>query len=211
MHQSMESKRRATASILQFLNCLLNHFRSAVFGRTVLEPVRSRDNVSGTKRWSSARLAAAPEKLKVFSRSHCIRRRQMNGCDSMLQVGREDLEEKVRGGVCMDGAYLAFADFSNAFLSNGRFRGSNLVGADLSRSIIIAGSFIDANLQNANLFSADLRHCNFRCADLSGANLRGANLASADLSGANLQGADLAGANLEGAVISGSIWNSPLQ
>lgn len=163
---------------------------------------------TGAKRWSSSTLTKAPNRLKPAS--HLKYAKQQKTCQPAEDsLDRQELEDMVREGVCLDGTYLAFADFSCAFLSYGRFRGSNLAGANLARSIVIGGNFMDANLRNACLVSADLRHCNFHCADLSGANLRGANLSGADLSGANLWGADLFGANLEGALLSGSIWNPP--
>ena len=165
---------------------------------------------AGKKRWSSTQLNKAPGRLKPMS--HLQFARQQKNCPGEtkgVEVKRNELENMVRAGICLDGTYLAFADLSYAFLSNGRFRGSNLAGANLARAIIIGGNFMDASLRNACLASSDLRHCNFHYADLSGANLRGANLSGADLSGANLWGADLYGANLEGALLAGSNWNPP--
>jgi len=54
----------------------------------------------------------------------------------------------------------------------------------------------DADLRGADLSDADLRGANLRGANLSGADLRGANLRGANLIDADLRGADLRGANL---------------
>jgi len=56
-----------------------------------------------------------------------------------------------------------------------------------------------ADLQGANLRSADLQGAYLQGADLQRANLQGANLRSADLQRANLQGANLRSADLQGA------------
>ena len=56
-----------------------------------------------------------------------------------------------------------------------------------------------ANLQNADLRSANLRSANLQNADLRSANLWNANLQNANLQGADLRSADLQNANLRNA------------
>ena len=97
---------------------------------------------------------------------------------------RRALEEAVKGGADLRGAYLSDANLRGAYLS-----GANLSGADLG----------DADLSGANLGDANLGGANLGDADLSGANLSGADLGDADLGDAYLGGAYLGGANLRGA------------
>lgn len=207
MHQSHKHIQRSSDSFLNAIGRFFQDLLAGFSGRHAIEPVSYESRPVSAKRWSSSTLAKAPGRLKPMS--HLQYAKKQKESDDELSLKRSELEDMVRDGVCLDGTYLAFADFSHAFLSNGKFRGSNLAGANLARAIVIGGNFMDANLRNACLVSADLRHCNFHYADLSGANLRGANLAGADLSGANLWGADLFGANLEGALLAGSTWNPP--
>lgn len=63
-------------------------------------------------------------------------------------------------------------------------------------------------LSKANLGGANLEGANLRSADLGGANLGGANLRSADIGGAYLGGANLYGANLYGANLRGAYLRS---
>ena len=63
-----------------------------------------------------------------------------------------------------------------------------------------------ANLRSADLAGADLRGANLASANLEGANLRGADLEGANLASANLEGANLASANLAGANLDYSCW-----
>ena len=58
------------------------------------------------------------------------------------------------------------------------YRGTDLIGANLS-----AADLRGANLRGAFLIGADLRGANLRLADLTGADLRDANLSGADLTG----------------------------
>ena len=61
-----------------------------------------------------------------------------------------------------------------------------------------------ANLQGADLRSADLQGANLRSANLRNANLQGTNLQSANLRRADLQGADLQSADLLSAYLQGA-------
>ena len=87
---------------------------------------------------------------------------------------KDTLEEAVKRGANLGGAYLRDAYLSGAYLRDAYLSGADLGGADLS------GAYL-------------------RDAYLSGANLGGANLGGANLGGADLRGAYLRGANLGGA------------
>lgn len=116
------------------------------------------------------------------------------------------------------------ASFRWSDLTNAKFLGSNLRGADLSHALLVDAYLVDVNLGSSesgstdligallvetDLTGADLRFAKLSRADLTGANLRfadarfvdfrGAILRNADLGCANLQGANFAGADLEGA------------
>ena len=71
---------------------------------------------------------------------------------------------------------------------------ANLEGADLN-----SANLGFANLRGANLRNADLNSVNLGFANLRGANLGFANLRDANLRGANLRDANLRGANLSSA------------
>ncbi|MFO0915316.1 MAG: pentapeptide repeat-containing protein [Pirellulales bacterium] len=73
----------------------------------------------------------------------------------------------------------------------GNFTG-DLTRANLSRSWIENGRFVDANLSNARLNDARLINANFNGATLSGANLSRAELANATFTGALLNDVNLA-------------------
>ncbi len=92
---------------------------------------------------------------------------------------KDTLEEAVRRGANLRGAYLDGANLDGANLRGAYLRGANLDGAYLR------GAYLDG----ANLRGAYLR----------GANLDGAYLGGAYLDGANLDGAYLGGAYLDGA------------
>ena len=99
---------------------------------------------------------------------------------------KDTLQEAVRSGADLGGAYLRGADLGGADL-----RGADLGGADL-RGAYLGG----ADLRGADLGGADLGGAYLRGAYLGGAYLRGAYLGGADLGGAYLRGAYLGGADL---------------
>ena len=86
---------------------------------------------------------------------------------------KDTLEEAVRSGANLRGAYLGGANLRGAYLGGANLRGAYLRGANLG----------GANLGGANLGGAYLGDAN-----LGGAYLRGANLGGAYLGGANLGG-----------------------
>jgi hypothetical protein len=102
----------------------------------------------------------------------------------------------------LEGATLGGAYFHAAY-----FRGSILINANLSGSILRLANFGNADLSGADIRGADLSGADLsgailRGAILTGAILRGANLRAADIHAANLSDADIRAANLSGANLS---------
>ena len=83
-------------------------------------------------------------------------------------------------------ADLIGADLTYSILSGANLSGANLTGADLTRAHLTFADLTRANLTHANLSGVDLTWADLSYAILSGANLSGANLYRADLSGADL-------------------------
>ena len=111
--------------------------------------------------------------------------------------------------LCLNHAYLSYANLSGAYLSHANLshadlRGADLRGADLRGADLSYADLRGANLSHADLRRADLRHAYLSDADLGYADLRGADLRRANLSGAYLSYANLRGANLRGANLSGA-------
>src|SRR5918997_1911993 len=125
-----------------------------------------------------------------------------------LSVRSKDSARLLRGSTLshatLSGAYLpnadlgdadlSGADLSNALLLNANLIVADLSGADLSNALLdnadLVADLSNADLSDANLFSAGLSEANLIGADLSRANLSEANLNGADLENANLSGAD---------------------
>jgi len=85
----------------------------------------------------------------------------------------------------------------NRFTDKVIYEGEAQTLKDLVGIAVKDGANLDgANLRSANLDGANLDGANLRSANLDGANLYGANLRSANLRSANLYGANLDGANL---------------
>ena len=99
---------------------------------------------------------------------------------------KEMVEEAVRQGKNLTGAYLAGANLAGVNLTGVNLTGVNLAGAYLAR----------ANLTGAYLAGVNLTGVNLAGAYLTGANLTGAYLARANLTGAYLAGVNLTGAYL---------------
>ncbi|MCB1760781.1 MAG: pentapeptide repeat-containing protein [Gammaproteobacteria bacterium] len=78
-------------------------------------------------------------------------------------------------------------------------QGANLASAQLRGARMPGSVFTDADLQYADLAAADLSHGDFRNARMKGATLRNADLSYAALDGADLRHANLTGANPGGA------------
>ena len=114
---------------------------------------------------------------------------------------KKTVEEAVKSGADLGGAFLGGADLGGAFLGGADLRRADLRGAFL-RGAYLGGAFLrgadlrGAFLGGADLGGADLRGAFLRGADLRRASLRGADLRRADLGGAFLGGADLRGAYL---------------
>ncbi|XP_013785088.1 BTB/POZ domain-containing protein KCTD9-like [Limulus polyphemus] len=86
---------------------------------------------------------------------------------------------------------------STSHVSELRFQGVNLEGADLSKLDLRHINFKYANLRNSTLKWANLSFCCLERADLSHANLEGAVLLGVKMLCANLEGAILQGCNME--------------
>ncbi|XP_076372356.1 BTB/POZ domain-containing protein KCTD9 isoform X1 [Tachypleus tridentatus] len=86
---------------------------------------------------------------------------------------------------------------STSHISELRFQGVNLEGADLSKLDLRHINFKYANLRNSTLKWANLSYCCLERADLSHANLEGAVLLGVKMLCANLEGAILQGCNME--------------
>ena len=111
----------------------------------------------------------------------------------------EPEEEGVEGREVPEDELTEILEAHEAWVRSDRKEGrqADLQGADLSTA-----NLREADLQGANLSEADLQRANLFKANLQGADLAGANLRRASLIGANLQGAELGGANLQGANLS---------
>ncbi len=81
---------------------------------------------------------------------------------------------------------------------------ADLSSSDLGYANLRSADLRSANLGYANLRSANLGYADLRYADLRSANLRSANLNYADLSSANLNSSDLGYANLRSANLNSS-------
>jgi uncharacterized protein YjbI with pentapeptide repeats len=120
---------------------------------------------------------------------------------------KKTLEEAVKSGAYLSGAYLNGANLSGAYLSGANLSGAYLNGANLSGAYLSGANLSGAYLNGANLSGAYLSGAYLNGANLSGAYLSGANLSGAYLNGANLSGAYLSGAYLNGAYLSGAYLN----
>jgi uncharacterized protein YjbI with pentapeptide repeats len=113
---------------------------------------------------------------------------------------KETLQEAVKKGTNLEGAYLGGAYLEGAYLGGAYLGGAYLEGAYLR------GAYLEgANLRGANLEGAYLEGAYLGGAYLEGAYLRGAYLEGAYLEGAYLRGAYLEGAYLEGANLRGAV------
>jgi hypothetical protein len=99
-------------------------------------------------------------------------------------------------GVDLRWLYLGCADLNNADLEFANLGSANLNGADLSNANLDDADLFYANLTNADLINANLINGILHYADLANANLTDANLTGAYLNSADLRYADLINANL---------------
>ena len=94
---------------------------------------------------------------------------------------KDTLEEAVRSGADLGGAYLGGANLGGAYLGGANLGGANLRGANLGGAYLGGANLGDAYLGGANLGDAYLRGANLGDAYLGGAYLGGANLGDAYL------------------------------
>jgi hypothetical protein len=92
---------------------------------------------------------------------------------------------------------------TDAIIYDGPIEG--LENANLEYANLYSADLHSANLRYADLYSADLHSANLRYANLYSADLRYADLESADLRNANLYSANLRNANLTGVIVN---WTS---
>ncbi len=123
-------------------------------------------------------------------------------------------------GQYLQGAFLSYADLTDANLSNvdillasvayGKLDGINMTGAKMSATSTTNASLVGAKLadiqcvlcagSNTNFSNADLHGANFTSAELTSANFRGADLTGTNFTLADLTGVDLTDAKLDDAV-----------
>ena len=106
----------------------------------------------------------------------------------------------------LQGADLADANLSNAYLIESDLRQTDLSEANLNNAYLWETDFSEANLINANLSNTDLSNTNLSNAylwetNLSNADLSEANLSNADFSEANLSNTDLSNTNLSNSLL----------
>jgi hypothetical protein len=105
------------------------------------------------------------------------------------------------------GAYLNWADLTEANLSGAWLDRADLRGAYLSKADLSGAHLFGAFLNGADLRGADLRRADLGRASLGAAKLTRANLSGADLEYASLVDADITNADLTGCRIYGvSVW-----
>ncbi len=141
-------------------------------------------------------------------------------CQTMADLTREEVIEKVKKGENLEkadlnkldlsdadlsSAYLVGANLSETNLGGANFSHANLKGANLSSTYLVDANFIDAYLVGADLSGAYLKSANLTRAILVDANLSSADLSIAYLSGTNLKGANLSSTYLVGANLSRAI------
>ncbi|MUL38400.1 pentapeptide repeat-containing protein [Gloeocapsopsis dulcis] len=95
--------------------------------------------------------------------------------------------------------------FLEADLERANLKEVDLRGRDLSYTNFTKAKLEKADLSGSNLRNANLSRANLKNANLSGTDLRNANLSRANLKNANLVGANLDGANLSRAKLEGAI------
>jgi len=139
--------------------------------------------------------------------------------DPQALTGARDLREAAFQGLHLQSGRLSFtlihqADFSQSdltgsqmFAVNGdrvRFDRAQMLGVDLTASVVLRSSFHETSLVGATVRFADFKESDFSEADLRFADFTGTDLFQSDLSGADLRGAVLSDADLRFAKLHGS-------
>ena len=131
---------------------------------------------------------------------------QVNGQMNLegADLANADLSSAYLGSANLNGADLSLANLNGAYLTNANLTGANLYRANLTNAYLTSANLTNAYLGVANLGQATLTSANLSGVDLSNANLTSANLNSANLMGATLMGATLTSANLRWANLGGA-------
>lgn len=133
------------------------------------------------------------------SSDHAVASRALLELDS-----RGWLAEGALGGAQLIGADLSRSRLVAVDLARANLIGANLEGADLSRAALVEAALSGANLSHTVLEWAVLIHAGVSGADLRRADAAGAKLMHADLRHADLRGADLTRADLSRADLRGA-------
>ena len=126
-----------------------------------------------------------------------IKRNLTPSSDHPITHGLYDLrginfrKEKLRG-IYASNCSLDESDFTSAFLDQGRFNNSHLIGAYFQGAKLHSAEFTSSILINAKFDGADLRKANF-----TDAVLRGTSFGNANLSGAIIENADISDCNFK--------------
>ncbi|KAJ2940577.1 hypothetical protein O0L34_g6517 [Tuta absoluta] len=122
------------------------------------------------------------------------------GIDSMIPYLQQLIEECKRSTgnkQSLSRMDVVRSIITTSTMSELRFQGVNLAGADLNRLDLRFINFKYACLSRCNLSGANLSHCCLERADLSHANLEGAQLLGVKALCANMEGGNLKGCNME--------------
>jgi len=103
------------------------------------------------------------------------------------------LKKKTTGGEgsSFEGAVLAHADLSGAFLNNSNFKGANLVKSHISDAKLKETNFTNARMAGSTLENLEFNEVKFANVDLSAALLKDCKFNQCSFTGTNLTGADL--------------------
>lgn len=127
------------------------------------------------------------------------------------RMSRAYLEGADFTGAIVTGAGNSPAEFEAAHLYNAIMNGLNLDrvnmnAAFLSRAQIKNASMIEAQLNSAQMSGTNFSHSNLYKAQFKNAMVTGTNFSFANLEGANFQGALMDNVVLTGAILSGATW-----
>ncbi|MFP4207277.1 MAG: DUF2169 domain-containing protein [Wenzhouxiangella sp.] len=111
-------------------------------------------------------------------------------------VGSQLAGARLDGVKFVSGCDFSQADFSHCHAKGANLRGTRLIQADFSHSILDASDFSEVLAGSSRLAGSSAVAARWTRADLREADIRGVNLTDAALDKADLRGASLAGSNL---------------